>query len=113
MANWRSMKPVAAEAPTGNHQVLATKKYVLTRVITQINSSNARPIPQSSHDERRYERISPRRLPCPTTQATVGGECTTAARQNSKRVIEESYPGKLATDSHGFTRILKVRPGSP
>ena len=42
------MNPVAAEAPTGYHQVLATKKYVLTSVITQINSSNARPIPQSS-----------------------------------------------------------------
>src|SRR2546423_15079274 len=40
------MKPVAADAPTGSHQVLATKKYVLTRVISQIKTSNARPIPQ-------------------------------------------------------------------
>ena len=35
----------AAEAPTGNHHVLATKKYVLTRVISQIKTINARPIP--------------------------------------------------------------------
>src|ERR1700752_5335710 len=40
------MNPVAAEAPAGSHQVLATKKYVLTRGISQIKIINARPIRQ-------------------------------------------------------------------
>src|ERR1700681_1255428 len=44
-ANWLSIQCAAAEAPTGSHQVLATKKYVLAKVISQITSSNARPIP--------------------------------------------------------------------
>ncbi len=55
-----SIQAAAAEAPTGSHQVLATKKYVLIRVISQIKASNARPIPQPPPG--RHKRISPRRL---------------------------------------------------
>src|SRR6266446_2147571 len=38
------MPAAAAEAPTGSHQVFAIKKYVLTRVISQITTSRTRPI---------------------------------------------------------------------
>src|SRR3974390_2720749 len=42
--NCRSMAAAAVDAPTGNHQVLATKKYVLTNVISQIKQRRTRPI---------------------------------------------------------------------
>src|ERR1700736_6293449 len=42
------MNPAASAAPTGNHQVLATKKYVLINVISHMTTINARPIPQPS-----------------------------------------------------------------
>src|SRR6266568_6345290 len=84
--NWRSMNAADAAAPKGSHQVLATKKYVLANVISQIKSSNARPIPQPSWAQ---SRISPRPLPRPTTQATVGGECNTATREQCKGFDEE------------------------
>src|SRR2546429_1722984 len=38
------MPAAAAEAPAGSHHVFATKKYVLTRVISQITTSKTRPI---------------------------------------------------------------------
>src|SRR5580704_11594553 len=44
------MPAAAAEAPTGSHQVLAIKKYVLTRVISQITSSRTRPIARDLQD---------------------------------------------------------------
>src|SRR5947207_9214346 len=84
--NCRSINPADAAAPTGNHHVLATKKYVLTNVISQIKTSNARPIPQPSWAQ---SRISPRPLLRPTTQATVGGECNTATTEHCKRIDEE------------------------
>src|ERR1700732_2938809 len=38
------MPAAAADAPVGNHQVLATKKYVLTNVISQTTMRTTRPI---------------------------------------------------------------------
>src|SRR6266850_7146536 len=38
------MLAAAAEAPAGNHHVFARKKYVLTKVISQITISRTRPI---------------------------------------------------------------------
>src|SRR5580704_14934526 len=38
------MPAAAAEAPVGNHHVLATKKYALTKVISQITMRRTRPI---------------------------------------------------------------------
>src|SRR5215471_6060586 len=86
--NCRSIKPVAAEAPAGSHQVLATKKYVLTNVISQIRTINARPIPQSPWAKKDF----PTAVPRPTTQATVGGECITASRRECKQVVHEANP---------------------
>jgi hypothetical protein len=97
--NCPSMKPVAAEAPTGSHQVLATKNYVLVRVISQINTINARPIPQPSG----HETISPRPLPRPTTQAPVGGECNTATREECKEILRKKLSKGLR---HTLTRVL-------
>src|ERR1700674_3492998 len=42
-ASCPSMNFAASAAPTGSHQVLATKKYVLIREISQITASNRRP----------------------------------------------------------------------
>src|SRR5262245_31141377 len=38
------MLAAAAEAPVGNHHVLAMKKYVLANVISQMTSSRMRPM---------------------------------------------------------------------
>src|SRR5215469_4358082 len=43
-ANWWSIHGAAAETPCGNHQVWATKKYVLKKVISQMMTRRARPI---------------------------------------------------------------------
>src|SRR5580692_7008993 len=83
MVNWRSMNPAAADAPTGSHQVLATKKYVLIKVISHIKTINARPIPSPPGQER----ISPRRLSRFVARSTVGGECNTAAQPKSNQGI--------------------------
>ena len=102
--NCRSINPADAAAPTGSHQVLATKKYVLASVISQINNSNARPIPQSLLNLLgRHERISPRPLPRPTTRTTVGGECTTAVREQCKELLGENPAWNAGAR---FTRVL-------
>src|ERR1700723_1219097 len=41
------MAAAAAEAPVGNHHVLATKKYVLAKVISQITQRRTSPMYQS------------------------------------------------------------------
>src|SRR5882757_10267510 len=38
------MLAAAADAPTGNHHVLAIKKYVLTKVISQMTTRRMRPM---------------------------------------------------------------------
>src|SRR5258708_31680149 len=78
-ANCPSIKPAAWAAPTGSHHVLETKKYVLARVISQITTSNARPIPQSSRTKTNF----PSELPRPT------------ARSNSRRRVYHSHLRKL------------------
>jgi hypothetical protein len=65
---------------------LATKKYVLIRVISQIKAINARPIPQYLHEE---TKDFPTAVAAPTAQATVGGECTTGRLVKCKLVIQE------------------------
>src|SRR5579871_927808 len=84
--NCPSIHCAAAAAPAGSHQVLATKKYVLIRVISQIKTINARPIPQPSRTLRTTQKDFPTAAACiPTLQATVGGECNTSATEKSKR----------------------------
>src|SRR5215472_2195487 len=91
--NWPSIHPAAAEAPTGSHQVLATKKYVLTRVISQIKAKSARPIPQYPRSEAKFRRL-PRRSPQSHKCGNVGGECTTTLRVNCKRLVQEIATSK-------------------
>jgi hypothetical protein len=38
------MPAAAADAPTGNHHVLARKKYVLMKVISQMTTRKTRPM---------------------------------------------------------------------
>src|ERR1035437_267786 len=63
--NCRSINPAAEAAPTGSHHVLASKKYVLASVISQINSINARPIPQPSRAQKDF----PTAVASPTARA--------------------------------------------
>ncbi len=87
------MKPAASAAPTGNHQVLATKKYVLTNVISQMTASNARPIPDPPGHQNDFPTAASAQK---ISGLTVGGEFTTGACDKRKREN---------TTSHGFTRI--------
>src|SRR6266536_426224 len=43
-ANWWSSAAVAAEAPAGNHQAFARKKYVLAKVISQMTQRRTSPM---------------------------------------------------------------------
>src|SRR5271154_5486135 len=53
------MAAAAAEAPVGNHQVLATKKYVLAKVISQMTQRRTSPMYRSPAliDEIDYPRL--------------------------------------------------------
>jgi len=62
---------------------------VLTNVISQIKTISARPILSPPEYQDGHERISRRRLQTRTAQATVGGECNTAAPEVSNRVSEK------------------------
>jgi hypothetical protein len=48
-------------------------------------------------------------LPRPTARATVGGECNTAARENSKPVVEE----KSAAHQRGYSRFKQQEKNPP
>ena len=95
-ANCASIQPAAADAPTGSHQVLATKKYVLTRVISQIKTSNARPIPQSppKDDTKGFPHGR-----CPAPQRKQQSAASVPQPRVKKSV---AYLGKAG---HGLTRI--------
>jgi hypothetical protein len=62
---------------------------VLINVISQITTSSARPIPSPPEYQERRERISRRPFATLTARATVGGECNTAAPEESNRVSEK------------------------
>src|SRR5579863_269804 len=88
-ANCPSMNFVAAEAPTGSHQVLATKKYVLAKVISQITAINARPIPQSSDQTVTRDVFPTASCRAPQRKATVGGEFITAQSKFRNRLMQK------------------------
>src|SRR5579863_8602811 len=85
------MNPAAAEAPTGSHQVFATKKYVLAKVISQITTSNASPIPQSS---RRYLSATDHArpfLPCQLPRPTAHSNIRRRVYHSRFRILQPSY----------------------
>src|SRR3984893_16186582 len=86
------MKPAASAAPTGNHQVFATKKYVLTNVISQMTASNARPIPDPPGHRNDFP-----------TAASAKKTCAqqSAASLPQPHLTNASARTQLATDSHG------------
>src|SRR6266849_6022191 len=106
------MKPADAAAPTGSHQVLKTKKYVLTNVISQITAINARPIP----DPPGLETISPPRLRKKNLYATVGGSLpqphVTNASQKKSVVMRSILPGPLPAASSGAQPFFRRSEGS-
>src|SRR5947207_11073524 len=99
--NCPSINPVAAEAPTGSHQVLATKKYVLAKVISQITTSNARPIPQSSqktngkNDKKRRE----------TTSVYRAQQHVQRSAASLPQALEDIAQEKISHGFHGCSRI--------
>jgi hypothetical protein len=81
---------------------------VLIRVISQIKTINARPIPQSS---RVLNQTTPQTLGKQFShspflilevQATVGGECTTGAREKTKASLRKNRARTPATDHTDF-----------
>src|SRR6266851_1024316 len=53
------MPAAAAEAPTGSHHVLATKKYVLTKVISQMMIRRMRPMQRAPRLDSRPSPLRP------------------------------------------------------
>src|SRR5579863_7527638 len=102
------MNPAAAEAPAGSHQVFATKKYVLAKVISQITTSNASPIPQSS---RRYLSATDHarpflrcQLPRPTAQSFIRRR----VYHSRLRILQPSYSQNSAAPQSTHTEITSA-----